>query len=131
MTDIILRAPLDGWSTSLSELPDPVFAERMLGDGVAIDPTSDTVHAPCEGQVVALPDSRHAITVRAAGDVDVLLHVGLETVALGGAGFEALVRVGDRVRSGEPLLRFDLDATALRARSLLTPMIIVTAKPFT
>ena len=126
MTDIILRAPLDGWSTSLSELPDPVFAERMLGDGVAIDPTSDTVHAPCEGQVVALPDSRHAITVRAAGDLDVLLHVGLETVALGGAGFEALVRVGDRVRSGEPLLRFDLDATALRARSLLTPMIIVT-----
>jgi phosphocarrier protein FPr/phosphocarrier protein len=120
-----LGAPLAGWATPLEELPDPVFAGRMLGDGVAIDPTGSVLHAPCPGEVVALAATRHAVTLRAAGGQEILMHVGIETVALAGEGFEALVAIGDRVEAGHPLLRFDLELLASRARSLLTPVIVL------
>ena len=124
---LVLLAPFAGWCTSLDDLPDPVFAGRMLGDGVAIDPLEPVLHAPCDGEVIALPASRHAITLRAANGAEVLLHVGIDTVALHGQGFEACVSVGDRVRAGAPLLRFDLDAVAQRAPSLLTPILVLSA----
>jgi multiphosphoryl transfer protein len=121
---LILLAPLAGWSTPLDEVPDAVFAGRMLGQGVAIDPTGSSLHAPCAAQVTVLPASRHAVTLRTPDGCDILIHVGLETVALAGAGFEAHVRVGQQVRAGEPLLSFDLDFIAQRAPSLLTPVIV-------
>src|SRR5438105_2026418 len=118
-----LRAPLAGWSLPLAEVPDPVFAERMAGDGVAIDPTEGVVHAPCDGEVVA---SRlaHAITVRHASGIEVLVHVGVETVALKGEGFVAVAAAGSAVRAGDVLLRFDLDLVARRARSCVSPIIL-------
>ena len=121
-----LVAPLAGWSTALAEAPDEVFAARLLGDGVAIDPTAGTLHAPCDAEIVLLPASRHAVTLRTAAGCEVLLHVGIDTVTLGGEGFEAHVREGDRVRAGDALLTFDLDFLARRARSVLTPIIITT-----
>jgi phosphoenolpyruvate-protein phosphotransferase len=121
----VLVAPFDGWCTSLDEAPDPVFASRMLGDGFAIDPTGSIVQAPCDGEVTALPGSRHAVTLRALDGVEVLIHVGIDTVGLQGAGFEALVQVGTTVRAGDPLLRLDLDALAERAKSLLTPVVVL------
>jgi multiphosphoryl transfer protein len=124
-TDLLtLVAPLAGWSTPLDEAPDEVFAARLLGDGVAIDPTEGTLHAPCDGEIVLLPASRHAVTLRAGVGCEILLHVGIDTVALGGDGFQAHVREGERVRAGEALLSFDLDFLAQRARSVLTPIII-------
>jgi phosphocarrier protein FPr/phosphocarrier protein len=124
---LTLLAPLAGWSTPLDEAPDEVFAARLLGDGVAIDPTGDTLHAPCDGEIVLLPASRHALTLRTESGCEILLHVGIDTVALAGEGFEAHVRQGERVRAGDALLSFDLDLLARRAKSLLTP-IIVTAE---
>ena len=124
---LTLLAPLAGWSTPLDEAPDEVFAGRLLGDGVAIDPTEGTLHAPCDGEIVLLPATRHAVTLRAASGCEVLLHVGIDTVALGGEGFEAHVRQGAPVSAGDALLSFDLDLLARRAKSLLTP-IIVTAE---
>ncbi len=121
---IVLNAPLAGWSTPLEEVPDEAFAARMLGDGVAIDPTGDTLHAPCDAEVVAIAAAHHALTLRTAGGCELLLHVGLDTVALGGTGFEMLARLHTRVRAGEPLLRFDLDYLAQHAPSLLTPIIV-------
>jgi len=127
-TDVLtLLAPLAGWSTPLDEVPDEVFAARLLGDGVAIDPTAGTLHAPCDGEIVLLPASRHAVTLRTDSGCEILLHVGIDTVALAGEGFEARVRQGARVRAGDALLSFDLDFLARRAKSLLTP-IIVTAE---
>jgi len=123
---LTLVAPLAGWSTALEEAPDEVFAARLLGDGVAIDPTAGTLHAPCDAEIVLLPASRHAVTLRTAAGCDVLLHVGIDTVTLGGEGFQAHVREGDRVRAGDALLTFDLDFLARRARSVLTPIIITT-----
>ncbi|HKZ74915.1 MAG TPA: glucose PTS transporter subunit IIA, partial [Steroidobacteraceae bacterium] len=120
---MILRSPLAGWSSSLDETPDPVFATRMLGDGLAIDPTANVLHAPCDAEIVSVPASRHAVTLRAGG-VEILMHIGIDTVGLGGEGFEALVAERARVRTGDPLLRFDLDLLARRAKSLLTPVIV-------
>jgi len=120
---LTLRAPLAGWCAPLDEAPDEVFAGRLLGDGVAIDPTAGTLHAPCDGEVVLLAPTRHAVTLRSAA-CDVLLHVGIDTVALGGEGFTAHVTQGTQVRAGDELLSFDLDLLARRARSLLTPVIV-------
>ena len=127
---LVLDAPVSGWAAPLDEAPDPVFAGRMLGDGVALDPTGEDLHAPCDGVVMALPASRHAVTLRADNGAQILLHVGLETVGLAGEGFQAHVAEGDRVRRGQRLLSFDLDLLAARARSLLTPMVLVNGEGF-
>ncbi len=120
-------APFDGWCSSLDEVPDAVFAGRMLGDGLAIDPTVGSVRAPCSGQIITLPDSAHAVSIRSPHGVDVLIHVGIDTVHLGGRGFTARVKPGARVRAGEELICFDLDIVARAAKSLITP-IVVTAE---
>ncbi len=121
---LALAAPLAGWSTPLEEVPDEVFAGRMLGDGLAIDPTADTLHAPCDAEVIVIAAAHHALTLRTEQGCEILLHVGLDSVALNGTGFEMLARLNTRVRAGEPLLRFNLDYLAQHARSLLTPVII-------
>ncbi|MCR5879378.1 phosphoenolpyruvate--protein phosphotransferase [Phenylobacterium sp. J367] len=127
---IAVGAPLAGWAAPLDELPDPVFAGRMLGDGVAIDPVEGEVLAPFDGTVIGLPASRHSVTLRSAAGAELLIHVGLETVALAGEGFTAHVAEGARVRAGDRLLSFDLDLVAGRARSLLTPVVLINGDAF-
>jgi multiphosphoryl transfer protein len=122
---LVLLAPLAGWSTPLDEAPDPVFAGRMLGDGLAIDPTGSTLHAPCDGEIINLPESRHAVTLRSGSGAEILMHVGIDTVGLAGEGFQSHVRVGQQVTAGERLITFDLDLIALRAKSLLTPVLLM------
>jgi len=119
-----LLAPLAGWSTPLEEAPDEVFASRLLGDGLAIDPISATLCAPCDGELIVIAAARHAVTLRTAQGCEVLLHVGIDSVELGGQGFELHAQQGARVRAGEPLLSFDLDLLARRAKSVLTPVIV-------
>lgn len=128
MAHLRLLAPLAGWCSSLEEAPDPVFAGRMLGDGVLIDPTSATVVAPCEGEIILLPATKHAVTLRAGNGMELLVHVGIDTVALAGEGFEQHVRVGAQVRAGDPLITFDMEAVAQRAKSLLTPVIVANGR---
>ncbi|KQM20699.1 PTS galactitol transporter subunit IIC [Sphingomonas sp. Leaf24] len=130
MTAILLTAPLQGWANALDEVPDAVFAGRMLGDGVAIDPTGGTLHAPCDGEVLTLHAGGHAITLRGEGGVELLMHVGIDTVQLGGRDFTARVGVGDRVERGQPLIDFDLDALVRAAPSLMTPLIVTNADAF-
>ena len=100
MSELSLVAPLAGWVGPLDEAPDPVFAERMMGDGVLIDPTSAVLCAPCDGEVVSVHHTRHAVTIRAANGAEILMHIGLETVALKGEGFTAHVKDGQAVRCG-------------------------------
>src|SRR5580658_8283064 len=105
MSEILtLIAPLAGWAMPLAEAPDPVFADKMLGDGLAIDPTVGELRAPCDGEVIGLHACSHAVTLRAPNGAEILLHVGLETVRCGGAGFEALTHIGRQVTAGELLL---------------------------
>src|SRR5580698_5310960 len=124
MSILQILAPFDGWCCALDEVPDPVFAERMLGDGLAIDPTSGILVAPCAGEIITLPASAHAVSIRTDRGIDVLIHVGIDTVHLGGRGFEARVRPGAIVRAGDELIRFDLDVVARGAKSLMTPIVV-------
>src|SRR6185312_12584664 len=105
-------------------VPDPVFAEGMIGDGVAIDPVSAVVIAPCDGEVTTVPAGGHAVSIRTPEGIDVLVHVGIDSVKLAGQGFQSLVRVGQRVWAGAELIRFDLDVVARGAKSLVTPVVV-------
>jgi len=127
---VTLLAPLAGWSTPLEEAPDEVFASRLLGDGLAIDPTSATLCAPCDGELIVIAAARHAVTLRTPEGCEVLLHVGIDSVELGGQGFELHAQQGARVSAGEPLLSFDLDLLARRAKSVLTPVIVTADNGF-
>jgi phosphocarrier protein FPr len=121
---VSLRAPLSGIVWPLERIPDPVFAQKMVGDGASIDPTDAVLVAPCDGEVLALHPAGHAVTVRTAEGAEILLHIGIDTVALKGEGFHPMVSAGDTVRVGAPLISFDLDYLATHAKSLLTQVVI-------
>ncbi|MGK6320474.1 phosphoenolpyruvate--protein phosphotransferase [Sphingomonas sp. DT-204] len=121
---IALLAPFAGWLAPLDEVPDPVFAERMMGDGFAIDPIEGLLRAPAAGTVLSIPASAHAVTLRLENGAELLLHIGLETVALAGKGFAPKVAAGVSVRAGDPLIAFDLDAVGEAAKALITPMVV-------
>src|SRR4051794_865171 len=96
----------------------------MMGDGVAVDPTEPVLRAPADATVIAIPETAHAVTLRLANGAEILIHIGLETVALGGQGFRALQNAGADVKAGDPLIEIDLDAVARRATSLVTPIVV-------
>jgi phosphoenolpyruvate-protein phosphotransferase len=121
---ITVVAPFAGWLAPLEAVPDAVFAERMMGDGFAIDPVEGLLRAPAAGEVLSVPDSAHAVTLRLDNGAELLLHIGLDTVALSGKGFSAKVAAGQRVAAGDPLIEFDLDAVAEGAKALITPVVL-------
>jgi multiphosphoryl transfer protein len=125
MSSLPILAPFDGWCSSLDEVPDPVFAARMLGDGLAVDPTSGVLTAPCAGEIIMLPASAHAVSIRTPQGIELLIHIGIDTVHLAGRGFETKVRPGAIVRAGDELIRFDLDIVARGAKSLMTPIVVM------
>ena len=122
MTSRIL-APLSGVIIPLDEVPDPAFAQRLAGDGVAIDPLDQRVVAPCDGRVLQVHRAGHALTM-SAFHIEILIHIGLETVKLNGKGFKARVKAGDQVRKGDELMTFDADYIATHAVSLISPILV-------
>ncbi|MBF6029899.1 phosphoenolpyruvate--protein phosphotransferase [Pseudomonas sp. P115] len=126
-----LLAPLSGVLLALDTVPDPVFSSRVIGDGLCIDPTSQTLCAPLAGVISNIQDSGHAVSITSDQGVQVLLHIGLDTVNLAGKGFTRLVEEGQRIEAGQALIEFDADYVALNARSLLTLMLVVSGEPFT
>lgn len=124
MTRLTLSAPLAGWALPLAEVPDPAFAQGLVGHGLAIDPTVGELRSPCDGVVLSVHRARHACTIRAANGAEVLLHVGVDTVRLGGEGFTAHVAEGQAVKAGDRLLAFDLDLLGQKARSLVSMMVV-------
>ncbi len=122
-----LLAPLSGRVVPLEEVPDKVFAGKMLGDGAAIDPDEDgLVVAPCDGELVALFPTGHAFGIRGRKGIEVLVHIGIETVALEGEGFTLIAEAGSCVKAGDPIVRFDRTLVGAKAPSLLTPVIVTT-----
>ena len=119
-----ILAPLSGVLVPLSSVPDPVFAEKMVGDGVSLDPTSALLLAPVAGVITLLHTARHALTITTTGGIEVLVHIGIDTVILKGEGFTPQVKQGESVQVGQPLIAFDADLIACKARSLLTQILI-------
>ncbi|GGA89806.1 phosphoenolpyruvate--protein phosphotransferase [Neiella marina] len=127
---VSLTAPLSGIVVPLEQVPDPVFAGKMVGDGIAIDPTSQVLLSPCEGTVSTLHPAHHAVSITTANGAEVLMHIGLDTVLLKGDGFTAHVTEGQQVKVGEPLIEFDADQVAQQARSLVTMVLITNPDDF-
>jgi phosphocarrier protein len=123
-------APFSGAVLTIANIPDPVFSSGAMGDGLAIDPLDDVLHAPFAGVVINVARTRHAINLRADNGSEWLLHVGIDTVELNGEGFEALVKDNQRVTEGQPLLRFDLDKVACNSRSLVSALILLNGDQF-
>ena len=127
----IIFSPMSGAVIELENVPDPTFARKLMGDGLAIKPDSGTVSSPVEGEVVNLMDTKHAVGLKTDSGVEVLIHVGLDTVQMEGEGFEAFVAVGDKVQVGDKLLEADLDLIKEEAKSTVTPMVITNTDDFT
>ncbi|AHL35756.1 PTS N-acetyl-D-glucosamine transporter [Pseudomonas brassicacearum] len=128
--ELTLSAPLSGPVLTLANVPDAVFASGAMGDGIAIDPLNDTLYAPCDGEVIHVARTGHAVTLRADNGAELLLHLGLDTVELQGDGFSMLVKEGARVSNGQPLLRYDVDKVALRCKSLVSLLVITNGELF-
>ena len=124
MSQLKILSPLSGQTWPLERIPDPVFAQKLVGDGVSIDPTDAVLLAGCDGEVVSLPATGHAVTLRTREGIEVLMHVGIDTVTMKGAGFHPRVKPGDTVHAGDPLIAFDLDFLATHTKSLLTQVVI-------
>ncbi|MGY2292306.1 phosphoenolpyruvate--protein phosphotransferase [Pseudomonas sp. SDO528_S397] len=128
--ELTLSAPLTGPVLALGNVPDDVFASGAMGDGIAIDPLNDCLHAPCDGVVIHVARTGHAVTVRADNGAELLMHIGIDTVELNGEGFALLVKDGARVTQGQPLIRFDLDRVARQCKSLVSLIILTNGERF-
>ncbi|WP_215190497.1 beta-glucoside-specific PTS transporter subunit IIABC [Exiguobacterium sp. s6] len=119
-----VSAPVKGEAVSLETVRDEVFSSGAMGKGLAIMPTEGVVYAPFDGEVVTVFQSKHAIGLRSHSGVEVLIHVGLDTVQLGGKHFETFVQAGQRVTEGDVLVKFDLEAIAQAGYDTITPVIV-------
>lgn len=118
-----LVAPMTGEYINIAQVPDPAFSNKVLGDGVAVMPTEGLVVAPISGKIISIADTRHAFGIHADG-LDILIHIGLNTVELAGEGFEPLVKVGQTVSVGDPICRVDLNLIRSQGYALYTPVVI-------
>jgi sugar PTS system EIIA component len=119
-----IHSPLDGEAIPLEEVPDPVFAQKMMGDGLAIIPKNGKVVSPINGKVVQIFPTKHAVGLVSEEGLEILIHIGLETVELNGKGFEVAVSAGETVKVGDPLLNVDLDYLEQKHKEIVTPIVI-------
>lgn len=119
-----LLAPLTGKIVEIEQVPDPAFSQKLMGDGVAIDPADGIVVSPVNGEVIQFFHTKHAIGIRSETGLELLIHIGLDTVMMNGEGFVGHVKVGDKVKAGDSLLTFDLALIKEKAASTITPIVI-------
>ncbi|OEG62928.1 PTS system beta-glucosides-specific IIC component/PTS system sucrose-specific IIC component [Halanaerobium saccharolyticum] len=125
-----LVSPIQGEVVELTEVPDPTFAQKILGEGIAFKPEKGEVRAPVEAEVVNLFDTKHAVGLKTKSGVEILIHIGLDTVQMGGEGFEAFIKEGDTVKAGDKLISVDLELVEEKAESIITPMVITNTADF-
>lgn len=128
--DDTVYAPLEGKVVALTDVPDATFAEGILGLGAAIEPAVGEVIAPADGEVSSIFDTHHAVGLTLDNGMELLIHVGINTVALNGDGFIAHVGEGDRVKRGQPLISFDKDFIVSKGYSIITPVIVSNADDY-
>ena len=126
-----IYAPIEGEAVAITEVPDPTFAEGMLGNGIAIMPTDGKVCAPVNGTVETMFDTGHAVTLVSESGMEILIHVGLETVGLNGAPFQVKVKNGQAVKKGDILMIADLEAIKAAGLPTITPVLVCNSDDYT
>ena len=126
-----LYAPMAGQAVPVTEVPDPTFAEGMLGNGIAIIPSEGKVCAPCNATVDMMFTTGHAVSLIAESGAEILIHVGLETVSLEGKPFKVHVASGDKVKKGQLLMEVDLEAIKAAGLNTITPMLVCNCADYT
>ena len=129
----VLGAPIKGEVIPLEKVDDEVFSQGILGKGIAIEPSVGEVYAPCDGKVTNLVDTHHAIGITSDKGTDILIHVGIDTVKLGGEFYEYNVKDGQTVKKGDLLMTFDMEKIRSAGYKLTTPVVVTNAeaKPLT
>ena len=120
-------SPMDGQLIDISEVPDQVFASKMIGDGMAIIPTNNEVYAPCDGVVDSIFATNHALILTCDNGAEILIHVGLNTVQLDGKYFDVKVKKEDKVKKGQVLLTFEKEKIEEAGYKLVTPIVVCNA----
>lgn len=128
--DMNVLSPLSGKVIPLEEVPDEVFSQKMMGDGIAIEPTGKDVLAPFSGVVVNVFQTKHAINLRADNGAEILIHMGLDTVELDGKGFDVHVNNGQKIKKGDLLATYDIEAVAKENYKTVTPVILLNGEKF-
>ncbi|WFR55771.1 PTS glucose transporter subunit IIA [Anaerocolumna sp. AGMB13025] len=123
-SDMRIYSPVVGKMVKIEEVPDKTFADKLLGDGVAFYADTDTISSPCSGKVTMIANTKHAIGILSDNGVELLIHIGLETVNLQGEGFEVLVRSNEKVKAGTPLIKVDRKLMESKNINLVIPMVI-------
>lgn len=121
-----LLSPVDGQVIELSAVPDEVFSRRMVGDGVAVLPASNIIKAPVDGIIKMIFKTNHAFTIVSADGIEILVHVGIDTIELKGQGFERLAEEKAKVKAGTPVLKVDFDYLKSMGKHIATPVLIAT-----
>jgi glucose-specific phosphotransferase system IIA component len=116
-------SPMTGRLMPITEVPDQVFSQKMMGDGFAIEPTEGVVVSPVEGEIVNVFPTKHAIGIRSKGGREILIHIGIDTVNLQGEGFKAFISEGDAVKPGQKLMEVDLTLIQNKATSVISPVL--------
>jgi glucose-specific phosphotransferase system IIA component len=124
MRSIEVLAPFTGRVIPIEDVPDPVFADKIVGDGLAVEPTEGLAYAPIGGELAVFVGSGHAFAMRGPEGLEIIVHVGLDTVNLHGQGFEKLAEVGVQVEPGQALVRFDIDVIRASGYSLVSPVVL-------
>lgn len=120
--------PLEGTILSIDQVPDPVFSQKMMGDGIAIDPTNGVVVSPAAGTILNIFPTKHALSITDNNGREILIHIGLDTVNLKGEGFKTFVSDGQKVKQGQKLLEVDFDSIKGKVPSIITPMVFTNLK---
>ncbi len=125
-----LLSPLSGRAVPIEEVPDPTFADKILGNGIAVIPDCGVLTAPADGVIDSVPDTFHAVMMTTDYGAELLMHIGIDTVELKGQHYRALVSAGDRIKSGQPLIEFDRDAISAAGYEIITPVIVTNSDVF-
>lgn len=122
--EVKIVAPVSGKTIDLSKVPDAVFSERLAGDGIAIEPTGDVIVAPCDGELTLVFKTLHAFGLTLENGIELLVHIGIDTVSLNGEGFKQLAEAGTKVKAGTPIIEINRAVILDKGYSLITPVLI-------